>query len=195
MSERDSGRGIVSLSMRECEYDTARNSSRESWHELAAWLRADGWCPVFVPDMNTAFKTEGPADLVNDMFRDIVWNLDLRMAFYELCYLNMFVSMGPTTLCMCGRGVRYLCFNFVAASCGSATEEYLRSQGLTPGKDLPWASDFQRLIWAPDETEIMVREFKRMVAEIDVGASRGSDGRKQGYRAAVVPQGRDCEST
>ncbi len=89
----------VSLTLREATHNAQRNTEREVWLTFADWLGSQGYCPVIVPDTETAPEWTADTYRSHHGFSAAAFNLDLRLALYECCFLNVNVTNGPSQLC------------------------------------------------------------------------------------------------
>ena len=72
------------------------------------------------------------------------------------CTLNMCTNGGPGTLLMCS-GAPYLNFGFP----GSEEDRFLQTQWheLHQGEQVAWSEPYQRIVWEPDDFDVLVREY------------------------------------
>lgn len=87
----------VSLTLRESIEWPHRNSNIPEWIKFADYLSAKGYTPIFVRDTNTAFNS--PISNYTECTQASL-NLGSRMALYELCDANCFISNGPVNLAL-----------------------------------------------------------------------------------------------
>lgn len=81
-----------------------------------------------------------------------------RVALYAGAEMNFFVCNGPMHLCSLTP------YPMMVFGCPAAEGSLLRI-GVKPGEQLPWALPHQRLVWAPDDLDVIEREFERWRAE------------------------------
>jgi len=156
-------RKIITITLREC-YDTARNSNLEVWGTFARSLDPKIYCPVIIRDTEAIFKSS-PVEIDKLLvFPEVSWNIELRMALYELSYLNMFVNSGPSVLCLLNSRTRYIVFKKIVSD---IMEEYHRRRGIEAGVQIPHTNIFQRQVWDHDRIEIIEKEFKEMCDRIE----------------------------
>ena len=172
-------RKVVTITLREASYRPLRNSSLRDWSLFAKSLDPSRHCPVFIRDNEKAFDPVPPELKDFLFFREVVWNLELRSALYELSHLNLLVNNGPIGLCIYSSRIRYLIFKMVTNgdtalsldSYRSSSEEYFEKRvGISVGGQWPAATPFQKFIWEDDNLEVIQREFKAMCGKIE---SRG----------------------
>jgi hypothetical protein len=169
---RAEGRKIVTVTIRAYAYMPGRNSNSGAWTAFARRLDPAEWFVVFVPDTDQVLQQERPDFGVFTCFGEAAWNLDLRMALYELAFLNLGVNSGPMALCWLNERTRYITFKILTPSLPQATPEFMRWQGFEVGHSLPFAGPFQKWVWADDDVDVIEREFREMVPRIQF--ARGS---------------------
>lgn len=156
---------IVVITLRAYGHDPARNSNIPEWEKLSEHIVTLGLTPVVIPDVGMATEDLSRYQFFGYFFSEACWNIDLRMAIYEVAFVNLFVNNGPAQLAMLSRKCRYLLFKVSAESSPLATIEYLRSMGLEPYKSLPFALPWQRFVWEDDNYLVMARHLNEFVAE------------------------------
>lgn len=158
-------RKIVTISLRNCPYQSERNSNIEAWAEFIESLDLDVYYPIVVNDTWAAFKPLPPIYGLR-VFEEVSWNMELRVALYELSYLNLSVSCGPFMLCVFNSRTRYLMFKMLSQP---NLERFFRSEGLEPGSQYEHAESFQRIVWKDDTLPVIREEFDKMCDKIDNG--------------------------
>lgn len=165
---RANGRKVITITLRECSYELYRNSDLKAWGAFARSLDPSIYCPVVIRDTESAFKPL-PSELHRLLvFPEVPWNVELRVALYELSYLNMTVSGGPCALCIYNQRVRYLIFKMLTPSCRADSARFFRSEGLEPGSQLKHATPFQHLVWEDDRLEVIQKKFSEMCDSIEM---------------------------
>jgi hypothetical protein len=167
MASRLHGRRVISVTLRDYAFMTARNSNLDAWAAFARRLDPATYLPVFVLDTE---RTLDPLPAVLEGFeilREASWNVGLRMALYESSYLNLGVSNGPLYLAAMNDQVRLLIFKLITPSVPQTTEEFMRQLGFQIGGQLPFATPFQRLVWENDALDVIEREFEAMVTSVE----------------------------
>ncbi len=69
--------------------------------------------------------------------------------------------------CWLNDRIRFLVFKIINEDWPNTTIAYVSSQGLKIGGQLPHATPFQRLVWEPDDLDVIEREFAAMAEHID----------------------------
>jgi len=155
----------IVITLRQYGVDVERNSALDEWLVFAKTLDPTIYCPIIVPDTDNSLNfIPGFSDI--PQFALAAWNVGLRMAIYEMAYLNMFVNSGPGSLCMLNRQCRYIFFKVVTPT-ALASEETLRQMGFERNSSPSFATPFQKWVWEPDNRQVLQREFDAMVERIE----------------------------
>ena len=155
---------IVSITTRQCQYDEARNSNMEAWIAFANSLDREVFEPVFILDTETAFMDKSVESNFL-VFKEAPWNIELRSAFYEKCFLNLMISNGPTTLAMFNKNIPFISFKQITEEVRSTSEFFLRSQGFKIGDQYPFFTDAQKFVWEEDSFDVITREFESFLTK------------------------------
>ena len=159
-------RKIITVTLRWSPYQEERNSNMKAWSEFIQNLDPAIYYPVIIKDTWTAFKPL-PSELDSlYVFEEACWNLELRVALYELSYLNLSVTCGPVVFCIFNSRVRYLIFKMMVPS-DTDRARFYRSEGLEPGSQHDHATSFQRLVWKDDTYPVIQKEFEKMCRKIE----------------------------
>jgi hypothetical protein len=161
LEARRQGRRVLVVNLRHYSYMPGRNSADENWFSFARGLDSTQWMPVFVMDTETALDPL-PVELAEFVVCHAApWNVELRMALYESADLTMSIGQGPMELCWFNHRCRYAVFLRPNASPESSDDAH-RAHGFEIGKDLPYAIQGQRWIWASDDVPIIRSVFAEM---------------------------------
>ena len=162
------GRRLVTVTLRECSYDQARNSNFEAWSAFLGRLDDSKYLPVIVRDTGAALDPPPPGLEDYPVFHAAAWNLEMRMALYEVAWLNLFVNNGPAMLCVLDQEAACLIYGMWAAPESSFDTPAVRhAVGFEVGGQLPMATRRQRMIWEPDTLEVLEREFHAMAKHLE----------------------------
>ena len=178
LSRYAGARRAISITLREATHEPSRNSDLAEWAAFAKRLDPKLYLPVFVRDTERAFDAVPPElqEFLICPFAPV--NLDLRIALYENCWLNLMVPNGPGVICWLDERIRLLMFKMLTEASNNASSLYVASQGLKIGGQAPFATPFQRMVWEPDTLEVIEREFAAMVERIGdapIGIEPGPD--------------------
>ena len=167
ISNNAQNRKVITITLRTSPYGKDRNSNIGAWCQFADTLKKTDYLPIFIRDTDDDFQLV-PKELQGfKIFSAISWNVELRTALYEQAYLNMFVNNGPVILCILNKKTRYLSFKLITETSPETTVKHMKMQKILPGKDYPFATSFQKLIWEDDKFPVIEREFKKIVEEIE----------------------------
>jgi hypothetical protein len=157
---------IITITLREYNYDTSRNSNVEEWVKFAKFISEKGFTPVFIPDTDACFEHDPRLDGFI-VFEAPCWNLGIRMALYEGVDLNFFSSSGTVTIAQLNRKVSSIAMKHFAPGSLHATTELNQERGISVGqKSYDMFDDqFQILSWEDDKFENICEEFNRFLAE------------------------------
>jgi hypothetical protein len=163
-------RRLIVITLRDYAYMPRRNSQTSAWSAFADKLDSSKYVVVFVPDADAAL--DPPNVLRHRTLPGAALDPDLRLALYEAAWLNLAVMHGPMELCWYSEGARYLLFVNVGAA-PQNQESSLVAARFEIGKPLPFATEYQRIVWQSDDLETIEREFGAMARILERGASSG----------------------
>lgn len=144
-------RKVVTLTLRENNALDGRDSNLSAWLEFALWLKESGYSPILLEDTARVLK------LPSGQFAAL--SIDLRLALYQCATMNCVGHNGPACL-MWHSNAPYL--NFCAAHpLEDWAKHWPQFVGLEVGEQMPWARADQRMIYRPDDFEVMVEEFEK----------------------------------
>ena len=168
IKSKSNGKKVITISVRNCPYQPERNSNIKAWREFICSLDPALYCPIIVDDTWTIFKSSfsGLKGLIT--FSEASWNMELRIAMYELSYLNLSVSCGPVYLCVFDSRTRYLVFSLLRPPKPNLAR-FFRSEGFEVGFQFKHAGPFQRLVWKDDTFPVIREEFDKICDKIDNG--------------------------
>lgn len=158
------GRRMVVITLRQYAYMPQRNSRLADWATFARDIAGKGYHPLFLLDSERAFDGT-PVELAGLLvMTEAPWNLQLRLALYEVAWLNMMVAHGPMELLWYSERSSYLVF-LEPGMAPQSQPQMLEDQGHRIGEDMPFARPKQRMVWGGDRLEVLQREFTRFEAE------------------------------
>ena len=156
------GRKVICISLRQYKVDIERNSNISEWAEFAWWLDKREYSVVVVPDTDhLADFYESPLSIY-PVFEPACFLIDLRMALYELAYLNMFVSNGPAYAATLFKKINYLMFKITLNDVLLASPDVLEWLGYEIGGSPKYATPFQHWVWESDTADVLYRKFMMM---------------------------------
>lgn len=172
LAPRLDGRGLVTITLRDYAFMTARNSDTRAWAMFARRLPRDRYLPVLVLDTERTLDPIPEALQGLEILPEASWSVPLRLALYERAFLNLGVNNGPLLMGALAARTRLLVFKMITPSVPQTTEEFMRRLGFEIGGQLPFATPLQRFVWEDDRLPVIEREFAAMVARIE--AAEGS---------------------
>lgn len=156
------GRAVVTVTLRQYDYNPARNSSIAEWSAFAESLDPRRWCVVVVPD---TLRADAPPEPTLAQFAhcaEAARDLLFRAALYRRAYINLMVNNGPHGICMFDEDCAYLMFKILTPTAPQTTEHFMREVGFAIGEDPPFARPWQRWVWQDDRRDVIRAEFDRM---------------------------------
>jgi hypothetical protein len=172
MSVRAPGKKIIVITLRQYKYMPKRNSNISAWATFAKSLDTEKYFVVIIPDTDSAMQ--GPLAELDQFthFPEACWNIELRAALYETCYLSMGINNGPLALCWLNEKSRYIMFKIITDDVPQTNSKVLADRGFSLGKQPPFLAPYQRWVWEEDSELIIEHEFKNMCRIIDVAAKQ-----------------------
>ena len=124
------------------------------------------YLPIFLPDVEQAQDPE--LELLSEeiFLPEVAADPALRLALYELAWLNVSLMHGPMELAWFSEKSRYLVF-LELSSDSSTRPAMLQDLGIEPMKNLPFARAGQRIVWASDNSDSIVPAFQAMASQIE----------------------------
>jgi hypothetical protein len=153
---------LVVITLRNSKFDQARNSNEKEWDKFAQYLKLKGFIPVFIPDTDSAFQVN---TILKDylIFEECAWNIGLRIALYELAYLNFFSPNGCIVLAMFNKNCSYIAMNMLPIGSSITTAEAYRKVGHKIGENYKFSNSRQQLCFKSDNFNNIKSEFEQFV--------------------------------
>jgi len=128
----------ICVTIRDSWRNRHRNSNRPAWDRFITWLQNHGERVVVLEDRE--------ADPIPIEQR---WDANC-------CRLNLCTNGGPGALLICS-DAPFLSFRWP----GDDQDRYLQTQWheMDQGGQIAWNGPHQRLVWAPDDFEVLLREY------------------------------------
>lgn len=161
------GRPVVTITIRHSQYLPLRNSNLIAWATVARQLTQRGYLVAIVPDTAQTLKGLLPQFEGAVVMAEASWNVALRAALYEQAFVNLGVSCGPMALCWLNAHCRHITFKLNVDGEPATSVEFHKSIGIDPLDPFPFAGPFQRVLTAPDDAEVIIREFDRLAADLE----------------------------
>ncbi len=170
ISTRARGRKLITITLRQYDFLSERNSNVEAWTTFARELTRDGYFPVIVPDTATALDSLSPELAGITVIPEAALNLLLRMALYESAYLNLATTGGPIALMLLSDRCKFLLLKLLVPGVPLCSAEHLTQIGFVIGKDPPYLGIGQHIVWESDDLPIIRREFYAMITRLERAA-------------------------
>jgi hypothetical protein len=158
---------IVTVTLRETPVRADWNSNIGEWQKLVDHFKGTNVSFVVIRDYSKVFDE---AALTGDNVvecPEAVLDVAFRAAVYEVAALNLFVLNGPCSLCFFNPRCNYIVFNMPAAQSPDRARHLQYRDGFEPGKDFKLAGPFQKMVWKPDDFDVLQAETERLLSEID----------------------------
>lgn len=156
------GLPVVVVTLRDTPSKPRRNANTTAWYAFLSTLDRQHYCPVLLPDSDNAWQPPFAA-LDCAVFPEAAFNVQLRMALYELCFVSMGVNNGPMHLCALNACCQYLMFKQVVEDYPHSSTASFEQRGFNIGEDFPGAKSGQKFIWADDTLEVIQKAFDEFV--------------------------------
>ena len=153
INARAGGRKCVAITLREAPFVEARNSDLKVWGKFARMLKDAGYYPVLLRDIDKALAAPPPELEGIETFTEGVLNLSLRIAFYEECDLSAFVANGPGQVCFYDKNAQFI--YLVTGDWLERKPTPFGRMGINFGETPPFANQFQRWLWKPQDAELL----------------------------------------
>ena len=190
IEERAGKRKVVSLTLREMHLQPHRNNNHEAWIEFARKINNQKYYPVLIRDTHYALDLpDSRLDGLN-LFSEAAFNLELRMGFYEECYLNLFVNNGPAELALLNTKVACLFFMKIISHSGGISQE-VPDYAIPFRGEHPVVGPHQHTVWDGDTLDVLDSEFEAMVKVLDNNQTKIGAYRSQGVLGSNISIGRE----
>ena len=155
---------IVTITIRDSQFDKARNSNIEAWSQFANYLLSTDFHPVVIPDTDTAFIKKPQFNGIT-VFKECAWNIGLRASLCESAFLNFTCPSGAGAVSVFNPRCSYIFMNVLPEGSINTTEEVLRKDGWPFGSSFKFATPKQKLVWKADTFENIVHEFELFLSD------------------------------
>jgi hypothetical protein len=162
LEPRAAGRRVVVINLRRYAYMPGRNSNDANWVAFAHELDQSRWLPVFVLDTDVALDPKPPELEGFVVCEAVPFNIELRMALYELADITMAVTQGPMELCWLNERCCYASFVKPGSSIHTTDDHYRSERAYETRQGPPFVTPKQRWVWEYDELPIIRKVFVEM---------------------------------
>lgn len=152
------GDNVVTITLRDTGWWVERSSNLTEWKIVARQLEQEGYRVIFVPDGTKADEPIEGFEADANAARHVL----ARAALYSVARLNLGISNGPLWLCWF-MGLPVLICKLVNEKEPMAGVAHFRRMGLTPGGQPPHARLGQRLVWANDNSAIILSQAEELL--------------------------------
>lgn len=168
-------RKLITITLRYSTYQPERNSNLLEWLAFARKLDQNEYFVVFVPDTENVFSDDYQLLEEFFIFREVAWNLHLRMALYQVSFLNLGVDNGVMGLCWLNSNCRYITFKMhindrLTQPTTKMSEinkhDIKSSHGFNIGDSLPFSNQLQKWIWDEDKFDSIFSEFNLIAQQL-----------------------------
>lgn len=150
------GESPVTITIRESPVRPERNSNIEAWLEAAKWMEKKGLHPVFIPDTEGKIREFGGFPVCMEAAEDV----NFRIALYDAAALNLGIANGPMMACFYSYRPM-LMFKPMVDGHWECSADYWVKQGIPPGVQPDWFTQGQRIVWFPDNPEVIIEYVKK----------------------------------
>lgn len=124
----------VTLTIRQTDFDRARNTNLSEWIKFAEYLEVNGYTPIFIPDAMNPFTDVGRFVSC----REAAFNLDFRAAIYSMALLNMATPNGPSIVATMNRNSSMIVVNSTPEGSSISTLRSFEEMGIGPNDPYFW---------------------------------------------------------
>lgn len=136
-------REYVTITIRKQPRNMERNSNVEEWMQFKKHL--EQWHKVILIWDSEDKQQIGHKEAAN--------NILVRMSLYEGAKMNYFVPNGPAALCW------YSDAPYMTFKMNKCDQEHMKKIKMSPGSQIAWANENQKLIWEDDTFENMKKHL------------------------------------
>ena len=148
------------------KFGDSRNSELNHWQTLVSELKHLPIKFILLKDYYD-LNNEVPFAFGNTIFWDEpLSNLALRSALYQESTTNISVVHGATACMIYNIHTNYILFNILNGGRGGREIDLKKLLGLSWGDQFIGANKFQRLIWEPIETNLILKETQNCMNEM-----------------------------
>lgn len=159
-----SSKEFICVTLRESSLQPKRNSDLQSWDEFFHWLlqSAPELSVVVIRDTEETFSNNQPFTASNVFeMPSASFHMSLRMALYELAYLNMGCSNGPVQLCHLSQTSAYITCKMIVDDYYGSSRKMFEKRDIEIGKDFRFAGKLQMIDWRSDDINSLISSFNR----------------------------------
>lgn len=151
----------VTITLRQSEFETVRNSNLHEWERVAAWLINNGYTPIYVPDGEALML--GEAKLFYKSYTPASMSPEIRLALYEQTVCNLMTTGGPMVLSLMS-DVPLMAWKLIVSGLQCTTEEHMRRSAMSPQDD--WGP-YKKLYWEEDKAAFIIPQLKEWLPRME----------------------------
>ncbi len=155
---------IITITLRERTVNPVWNTKLDEWAKVVNYLSDNNYFVVILRDAEMVFQPLSKKFCKATAFGEPVFNMELRMALYELSYINLFPSGGPNCLCKVNKKARSITF---PPSSSMLDHWYFRGGINEQSNKFPLTSERHRLVQKEDLYDNIIPAFEEFSAEIE----------------------------
>ena len=155
---------IITITLRERTVNPVWNTKLDEWAKVVNYLSDNNYFVVILRDAEMVFQPLSKKFCKATAFGEPVFNMELRMALYELSYINLFPSGGTSVLCKVNKKARSITF---PPSSSMLKFWYDRSGLNEQSNKFPLTSEYHRLVQKEDLYDNIIPAFEEFSAEIE----------------------------
>ncbi len=152
---------FITVTLRESTLQPKRNSDLPEWDKFFVWLSQQHpqLSVVIIRDTERVFEAE-PFTANNVFyFPTASFHMDLRMALYEMAYVNMGCSNGPKQLCHLSKTASYITTKMIVEDYQGSSSARFVDRNIVIGEDFRFADENQLIDWNPDSEECLINSL------------------------------------
>lgn len=163
-------RRYLCVTLRESTLQPKRNSDVAEWNRFFLWLQAHhpDLSVVVIRDTEEVFSVSPFSAQNVFIFSPASFHMHLRMALYEMAYLNMGCSNGPKQLCHLSQSISYITNKMIVEDYQGSSSARFLDRNIEIGKNFRFADDNQIIDWRTDSYENLVDSFVRFESKFPI---------------------------
>lgn len=155
-----SATNVVTITLRQCEYQQQRNSELAVWEHFAQYLTARGFTVVWIPDVEALKPLEVEFGVIYEAATDAVL---LKAACYHSAAANYFVNSGNAALARFNHHAISVCAKLELEIQAATTRRFWLGKGIIPGEQFSFLSELHLQIWQPETEALLQESFSQFV--------------------------------
>lgn len=154
-------RKLVTITIRDSDFESNRNSNLQQWIVVASWLSEKGYDVVWVPDAEAIMNGITYSHIL--LYHAAAFCPDIRLALYEQAVCNLITTGGPMLMLLHSEAPM-MAFKMLVDGIKCCSEKYMRPSKMTP--DDIWA-DNKRFFWKDDKADLIIPELEKFLPTLE----------------------------